>query len=145
MYLYCVFVKWQELNLSFTCVNGVFQVIWEGLINIDECRPHALFQSIYQLCTILHNRDCRRPFTASSSSSSNKQFWIAIESMVKKSQVMAEFERRQGRAQLLMTRMPHVVPLHDRMLLFRKFVQKVNMFYLALFYIVLELKQLKLI
>lgn len=62
-----------------------FRVIWEksmGLLFpqrfiskcfalvLSEHRLNALFQSIYQLCTILYNRDCRRPFT------NKPNFWI---------------------------------------------------------------------
>lgn len=96
-----------------------FKVIWEGIIDLNERRPHALFQSLYQLCLILYNRDCRRSFTFPI-----KDFWIVPEASAKRTQIIAEFERHQNRAQLLMIKIPHVVPLRDRMLLFRKFVIK---------------------
>ncbi|KAH7694257.1 ubiquitin-protein ligase UBE3B, partial [Aphelenchoides avenae] len=93
-----------------------FRVIWEKSMVLCEHRLNALFQSIYQLCTILYNRDCRRPFT------NKPNFWIVND--VKASVIVAEFEKHTTRAQMLMQKMPHVVPLRERMLLFRKLVQQ---------------------
>ena len=47
-----------------------FRALWEGLIDLKEHRPSALYQSLYQLSGALHNRDCRRSFTQSPT------FWI---------------------------------------------------------------------
>ncbi len=43
-------------------------------------------------------------------------------SELKPSQFIAEFEKHSKRAQLLMLKMPHIVPLRDRMILFRKLI-----------------------
>ncbi|KAI1727894.1 HECT-domain (ubiquitin-transferase) domain-containing protein [Ditylenchus destructor] len=94
-----------------------FKVIWDNLIDLNERRPNALFQSIYQLCTILYNRDCRRSFTNKCSN-----FWTISD--VKPAQVINEFERQSPKALNLLSRLPHVVPLHDRMVLFRKLISK---------------------
>uniref|UniRef100_A0A914EGA9 Ubiquitin-protein ligase E3B n=1 Tax=Acrobeloides nanus TaxID=290746 RepID=A0A914EGA9_9BILA len=91
-----------------------FKAIWEKLIDFSNERAQALFNSVYQLCMILHNRDSRRPFTSS------HNFWHAPD--VKSSTIMAEFEKSTSRAQLLMQRMPHLLPLKERMIFFRKLV-----------------------
>uniref|UniRef100_A0A915DWR5 HECT-type E3 ubiquitin transferase n=1 Tax=Ditylenchus dipsaci TaxID=166011 RepID=A0A915DWR5_9BILA len=83
-----------------------FKVIWEKLIDLDERRPNALYQSIYQLCTILYNRDCRRSFT-----SNIPNFWTISD--VKPTQFIEEHEKKTSRAQLLMSKMPHVGADHS--------------------------------
>ncbi|KAI6183743.1 HECT-type E3 ubiquitin transferase [Aphelenchoides bicaudatus] len=92
-----------------------FQCIWRNLIDFEQHRPNALFQSVYQFCSTLHNRDCRRAFTP-------HNFWIAPD--VKPSAIVSEFEGQEPRAQILMTKMPHLIPLRDRMVLFRKLINR---------------------
>lgn len=75
-----------------------------------------MFQSVYQLCSILHSRDSRRPFTT------HANFWIAPE--IKASTIINEFENHEARAQILITKLPHLVPLRERMILFRKLITK---------------------
>nr|CAD2208888.1 unnamed protein product [Meloidogyne enterolobii] len=73
---------------------------------------------MYNLLNILFNRDCRRQFTPS------KNFWTIPEISFKA--FVTEFERNETskRAQLLMEKMPHIIPLRDRIFLFRKFIQQ---------------------
>ncbi|KAI6218331.1 HECT-type E3 ubiquitin transferase [Aphelenchoides fujianensis] len=93
-----------------------FKCIWENLIDFEQMKPKALFESVYKLCSILYTRDCRRSFTM------NPSFWIVTD--VKPSNVIAEFERKQPRARHLLQHMPHVIPLRERMVLFRKLIAK---------------------
>jgi ubiquitin-protein ligase E3 B len=41
---------------------------------------------------------------------------------IKASVIVSEFENHETRAQVLMSRMPHLIPLRDRMVLFRKLI-----------------------
>lgn len=101
-------------NSPFSNISTIFSLISSSHTDLNERRANALFHSIFQLCTILHNRDCRRSFTKKSN------FWIINE--IKAQHFINEFEKQTRRAQLLMSKMPHVVPLRDRMMLFRKLV-----------------------
>ncbi|KAI6172338.1 HECT-type E3 ubiquitin transferase [Aphelenchoides besseyi] len=71
-----------------------FKCIWDGLIDFEQMRPKALFQSVYKL------------------------------NEVKPNYVIAEFERGQLRAKQLLQHIPHVIPLRDRMILFRKLITR---------------------
>ncbi|KAI6228455.1 HECT-type E3 ubiquitin transferase [Aphelenchoides besseyi] len=93
-----------------------FKCIWDGLIDFEQMRPKALFQSVYKLNVILYTRDCRRSFTM------NPNFWIVHE--IKPNHVITEFERGQQRAKQLLQHIPHVIPLRDRMILFRKLITR---------------------
>ncbi|KAI6197259.1 HECT-type E3 ubiquitin transferase [Aphelenchoides besseyi] len=71
-----------------------FKCIWDGLIDFEQMRPKALFQSVYKLNEIKPNH------------------------------VITEFERGQQRAKQLLQHIPHVIPLRDRMILFRKLITR---------------------
>uniref|UniRef100_A0A183CBV0 HECT-type E3 ubiquitin transferase n=1 Tax=Globodera pallida TaxID=36090 RepID=A0A183CBV0_GLOPA len=103
-----------------------FQALWNELIDFEKNLPSKLFNSVYRLLQILYNRDCRRPFTGM------PNFWTVDE--LSPRVLIAEFERGTGvgmggtslspsqRAHTLMDKMPHVIPLRDRIVLFRKLI-----------------------
>ncbi|KAL4003660.1 HECT-domain (ubiquitin-transferase) family protein [Acanthocheilonema viteae] len=96
------------------CNLFCFRMIWNSYIDLQQISSCPLFTSIYQLCMLLYNRDCRRAF------SKDHKFWIAPD--VKSSVIMNEFEKKTERALFLMSHMSHVVALYDRIVLFRKYV-----------------------
>jgi hypothetical protein len=75
--------------------------------DFEQKKPAQLFQSIYQLLSILYNRDCRRPFSI------DPNFWIIQELSPKT--FLSEFEQSvpTKRAQQLMEKMPHVIPVSN--------------------------------
>ncbi|CAG9533224.1 unnamed protein product [Cercopithifilaria johnstoni] len=103
------------------CNLFCFRVIWNSYIDLKQISSCPLFASIYQLCMLLYNRDCRRAF------SKDHKFWIAPD--IKSSLIMNEFEKKTERALFLMSHMSHLVALHDRIVLFRKYIasEKENM------------------
>ncbi|KAK6102329.1 HECT-domain (ubiquitin-transferase) family protein [Brugia pahangi] len=96
------------------CNLFCFRVIWNSYIDLQQISSCPLFSSIYQLCMLLYNRDCRRAF------SKDHKFWIAPD--VKSSVIMNEFEKKSERALFLMSHMSHLVTLYDRIVLFRKYI-----------------------
>ncbi|KAM3722651.1 Ubiquitin-protein ligase E3B [Dirofilaria immitis] len=96
------------------CNLFCFRVIWNSYIDLQQISSCPLFASIYQLCMLLYNRDCRRAF------SKDPKFWIAPD--VKSSVIMNEFEKKTERALFLMSHMSHLVALYDRIILFRKYI-----------------------
>ncbi|VDM45036.1 unnamed protein product [Toxocara canis] len=93
------------------CNRFCFRAIWNGYLGAQQASCCPLFSSVYQLCMLLYNRDCRRSFTK------DPKFWLAPE--VKSSTIMSEFEKKTERAHFLISRMSHLVVLHERILLFR--------------------------
>uniref|UniRef100_A0A915Q147 HECT-type E3 ubiquitin transferase n=1 Tax=Setaria digitata TaxID=48799 RepID=A0A915Q147_9BILA len=96
------------------CNLFCFRVIWNSYIELQEISSSPLFTSIYQLCMLLYNRDCRRAF------SKDHKFWIAPD--IKSSVIINEFEKKTERAVFLMSHMSHLVALYDRIVLFRKYI-----------------------
>ncbi|VDM09003.1 unnamed protein product, partial [Wuchereria bancrofti] len=96
------------------CNLFCFRVIWNSYIDLQQISSCPLFSSIYQLCMLLYNRDCRRAF------SRDHKFWIAPD--VKSSVIMNEFEKKSERALFLMSHLSHLVTLYDRIVLFRKYI-----------------------
>ncbi|CAB3402373.1 unnamed protein product [Caenorhabditis bovis] len=77
---------------------------------------NTLFQSMHSLCMVLYERDSRRSFV------SDPKFWLVSE--VKSSAIMTEYEKKTSRGILLMRKMSHLVPIKERMLLFRRQVNE---------------------
>ncbi|CAI5446236.1 unnamed protein product [Caenorhabditis angaria] len=89
-----------------------FRAIWSGFVDEVSSTNSGLFQSIHSLLLILYERDSRRQFVMDS------KFWIVSD--VKSSTIMTEYEKRMGRGILVMRKMSHLVPIKERMLLFRR-------------------------
>ncbi|CAD5212189.1 unnamed protein product [Bursaphelenchus okinawaensis] len=106
----------QLCEIASFCNTFCFRCIWEELLHYQERPVDVLFGSVYQLNSLLLMRDSRKSFV------NFKDFWIVKE--VKASQIVAEFEKGTQRALKLMNMLPHSVPLKQRIVLFRKLVQK---------------------
>lgn len=78
-------------------------------------QSNALFNSIHSFLMILYSRNSRRSFTP-------KDHWLIKE--IKLSSFLKDLENNKKPAQLLLTKVPHIIPHKDRVLLFRKNVLK---------------------
>lgn len=72
-----------------------------------------LFISMHTLLLCLYRRDCRRPFAP-------KSHWLISE--IRPSHFLADLEKGKKHTQLLLQKMPHIIPHDDRVKLFRKYV-----------------------
>ncbi|CAK5086928.1 unnamed protein product [Meloidogyne enterolobii] len=100
------FTRIQLCQIATFANRFCFHAIWDSLIDFENRRSSLLFTSMYNLLNILFNRDCRRQFTPS------KNFWTIPEISFKA--FVTEFERNEisKRAQLLMEKMPHIIPVN---------------------------------
>lgn len=73
-----------------------------------------LFVSFHTLLLSLYRRDCRRQFAP-------KDHWLIRE--IKPSHFLSDLEKGKRHAQILLQKMPHIIPLEDRIHLFKKYVQ----------------------
>uniref|UniRef100_A0A7E4VEV6 Ubiquitin-protein ligase E3B n=1 Tax=Panagrellus redivivus TaxID=6233 RepID=A0A7E4VEV6_PANRE len=90
-----------------------YHAIWDGVIHTNP-RAQKIFNSLYELCILLYQRDVRRNFTP------NPCFWTASD--LRPSTVIQEYEKGTQRGVALLDKMPHLIPLKDRMVLFRKLI-----------------------
>ncbi|XP_077995296.1 ubiquitin-protein ligase E3B-like [Glandiceps talaboti] len=88
----------------------VFRMIWDHCID-SKSKFSNLFNSCHNLLMLLYDRDCRRQFTT-------ENHWLMKE--LKPSVFVSELEKAKRRAQLILQKLPHVIPHRDRVILFRK-------------------------
>lgn len=93
--------------------NFLFRAIQENVFDAKTVVGAPLFLSMHTLLLCLYRRDCRRPFTP-------PNHWLVPE--LKPSHFLADLEKGKKHTQVLLQKMPHIIPHQDRVKLFRKFV-----------------------
>ncbi|XP_070571587.1 ubiquitin-protein ligase E3B-like [Ptychodera flava] len=91
----------------------VFRMIWDHGIFDSKSKYSNLFNSCHNLLMLLYDRDCRRSFTP-------ENHWLMKD--LKASVFVSELEKAKRRAQIVLQKIPHVIPHRDRVILFRKYV-----------------------
>lgn len=96
--------------------NFIFRVIYIKQIDI-EATPEMkyFFNSIHALLILLYRRDSRREFAP-------KDHWLIKE--IKVSNFMKDLESGKKHAELLLKKIPHILPHKERVILFKKYVSK---------------------
>ncbi|XP_023931674.1 ubiquitin-protein ligase E3B-like, partial [Lingula anatina] len=93
----------------------IFKLVWNNLIDVTTAASNPLFSSPHTLLMLLYERDCRRPFTPD-------KHWLIRD--IKPSTFLQELDRGRKTAQFLLQKTPHIIPHKERVILFRKNVQK---------------------
>lgn len=91
----------------------VFKLMWNGLIDLKSVGSSQLLSSTHTLLMLLYKRDCRRSYTP-------VDHWLIKE--IKVTSFMNDLEKGKKAAQVLMQKVPHIVPHKERVVLFRKYV-----------------------
>lgn len=94
--------------------NLLYKTVHDNLIEPKTVFSCPLYVSLHTLLLCLYRRDCRRPFAPNN-------HWIIKE--VKPSYFLIDLEKGKKHIQLLLQKMPHIIPHEHRVALFRKFVQ----------------------
>lgn len=94
--------------------NLLYKTVHDNLIEPKTVFSCPLYVSLHTLLLCLYRRDCRRPFAPDN-------HWIIKE--VKPSYFLIDLEKGKKHIQLLLQKMPHIIPHEHRVALFRKFVQ----------------------
>lgn len=104
------------IQISAFLNNFIFRIIYVKHINI-EATPEMkyLFNSMHALLILLYRRDSRREFAP-------KDHWLIKE--IKVSAFMKELENNKRPAELLLKKIPHLIPHKERVILFKKYVSK---------------------
>lgn len=93
--------------------NFIYKMINNGLVDVRNVSGSQLFTSVHTLLMLLYTRNSRRQYVRSS-------HWLIKE--VRVSSFMADLERGRKTAQVLLARMPHIIPHEERVFLFRRHV-----------------------
>lgn len=83
--------------------------------DLKTIQQNVLFNSLHSFLMILYSRDSRRSFTP-------RDHWLVRE--IKVSGFVRDLESSKRPAQLLLSKVPHVIPHKERVVLFRKSVGK---------------------
>ncbi|KAL3214022.1 hypothetical protein MRX96_035051 [Rhipicephalus microplus] len=79
----------------------VFRLVWNGLIDLKTVNTNQLFCSCHTLLMLLYKRDCRRSYTP-------PDHWLIKD--VKVSTFMSDLEKGKKAAQVLLQKVPHIIP-----------------------------------
>lgn len=102
------------VGLSYFLNNFLYKIIQENILDHKNLTTLPIFVSLHTLLQCLYRRDCRRPFA-------QPNHWLIQE--IKPSHFLADLEKGKKYAQILLQKMPHVIPHEDRVKLFRRYVQ----------------------
>ncbi|GLV32551.1 uncharacterized protein CBL_00739 [Carabus blaptoides fortunei] len=91
----------------------LYRAVLGNLFDLKSIQSNTLFQSLHTLLMVLYRRDCRRSYAPAG-------HWLIKE--VRVSAFMADLDKGKRAAQVLLQRMPHIIPHEERVQLFRKYV-----------------------
>uniref|UniRef100_A0A0P4WEM7 Ubiquitin-protein ligase E3B n=1 Tax=Scylla olivacea TaxID=85551 RepID=A0A0P4WEM7_SCYOL len=93
--------------------NFTYKMIHNGLIDVRNVQGSPLFVSLHTLLLLLYKRNSRRNYVPDT-------HWLIKE--VRISTFMSDLEQGDAQAQVLIQKMPHIIPHTERVLLFKKYV-----------------------
>ncbi|XP_054008078.1 ubiquitin-protein ligase E3B isoform X2 [Hylaeus anthracinus] len=106
------------VTISYFLNQFLYKAVLNNLFVLDvpdvkSVPNNPLFTSLHTLLMAIYRRDCRRTFCPDG-------HWLAKE--VRVSTFLADLEKGRRGAALLLSKMPHVIPHSERVVLFRKHV-----------------------
>ncbi|XP_011307352.1 ubiquitin-protein ligase E3B [Fopius arisanus] len=101
------------VTMGFFLNQFLYKGVLGNLFDVRTVGSNPLFVSLHTLLMAIYRRDCRRNFCPDG-------HWLAKE--VRVSGFLADLEKGRRGAALLLSKMPHVIPHSERVVLFRKHV-----------------------
>ncbi|XP_012282275.1 ubiquitin-protein ligase E3B isoform X2 [Orussus abietinus] len=104
------------ITMSYFLNQFLYKAVLSNLFDVTDVKSvssNPLFTSLHTLLMAIYRRDCRRSFCP-------EGHWLAKE--VKVSGFLADLEKGRRGPALLLSKMPHVIPHSERVVLFRKHV-----------------------
>lgn len=102
------------IALSHFLNTFLYRTIQDQILDIKTVTSAPLFVSTHTLLLCLYRRDCRRSFAP-------QNHWLIRD--IRPSHFLTDLEKGKKHTQILLQKMPHIIPHEDRVQLFRKFVQ----------------------
>ncbi|XP_076061977.1 ubiquitin-protein ligase E3B [Oratosquilla oratoria] len=91
----------------------VYKMVHNNLVDVRNVSGSALFTSVHTLLMLLYKRNARRNYV-------KDNHWLIKE--VRVSSFMADLDRGKKSAQILLQKVPHIIPHEERVHLFRRHV-----------------------
>ncbi|EFN88458.1 Ubiquitin-protein ligase E3B [Harpegnathos saltator] len=114
------------VTVSYFLNQFLYKAVLTNLFDVKSVSSNPLFTSLHTLLMAIYRRDCRRTFCP-------EGHWLAKLSIpafspirqnpeVRVSGFLADLEKGRRGAALLLSKMPHVIPHSERVVLFRKHI-----------------------
>ncbi|XP_076674056.1 ubiquitin-protein ligase E3B isoform X3 [Andrena cerasifolii] len=101
------------VTISYFLNQFLYKAVLNNLFDVKSVPNNPLFTSLHTLLMAIYRRDCRRTFCPDG-------HWLA--KLIRVSGFLADLEKGRRGAALLLSKMPHVIPHSERVVLFRKHV-----------------------
>ncbi|XP_076627960.1 ubiquitin-protein ligase E3B isoform X2 [Colletes latitarsis] len=104
------------VTISYFLNQFLYKAVLNNLFDVPDLKSvpnNPLFTSLHTLLMAIYRRDCRRMFCPDG-------HWLA--KLIRVSGFLADLEKGRRGAALLLSKMPHVIPHSERVVLFRKHV-----------------------
>ncbi|KAM0725175.1 Ubiquitin-protein ligase E3B [Formica fusca] len=101
------------ITMSYFLNQFLYKAVLSNLFDVKSVSSNPLFISLYILLMAIYRRDCRRTFCP-------EGHWLA--KLIRVSGFLADLEKGRRGAALLLSKMPHVIPHSERVVLFRKHI-----------------------
>ncbi|KZC11880.1 Ubiquitin-protein ligase E3B [Dufourea novaeangliae] len=101
------------VTISYFLNQFLYKAVLNNLFDVKSVSSNPLFTSLHTLLMAIYRRDCRRTFCPDG-------HWLA--KLIRVSGFLADLEKGRRGAALLLSKMPHVIPHCERVVLFRKHV-----------------------
>ncbi|CAM1325746.1 UBE3B (predicted) [Pycnogonum litorale] len=101
------------ISISSFLNNFIFKIIWNNLIDLKTASSNPLLNSTHTLLMLLYQRDCRRNYTPN-------DHWLIKD--VRVNSFMNDLDKGKRSAQILLQKVPHIIPHKERVILFRRYV-----------------------
>ncbi|XP_063241461.1 ubiquitin-protein ligase E3B isoform X2 [Bacillus rossius redtenbacheri] len=103
------------VNMSYFLNYFLYRGITTNLLNVKSLNTNPLFQSAHTLHMVLYRRDCRRSYTPDN-------HWLIKD--IRVSTFINDLEKGKKTPQILLQKMPFIIPHEERVRLFRRLVAK---------------------
>ncbi|GLH04043.1 E3 ubiquitin-protein ligase Nedd-4 [Gryllus bimaculatus] len=98
--------------------NFLYRGVLSNLFDIKTLNTNIVFQMAHTLLMVLYRRDCRRSYTPDN-------HWLIKDLRV--NTFISDLDKGKKSSQILLQKMPHIIPHDERVQLFRKYVANERM------------------
>ncbi|XP_058789046.1 ubiquitin-protein ligase E3B isoform X2 [Phymastichus coffea] len=103
------------VQMSYFLNHFLFKAMSSNLFNTECADQNVLFISMHTLLMSIYRRDCQKKFC-------KDDHWLIKE--IRLSSFLTDLEKKKPVAVLILSKMPHILPHSERLLLFRKYISE---------------------
>ncbi|KAJ8679148.1 hypothetical protein QAD02_014935 [Eretmocerus hayati] len=105
------------VQMSYFLNLFLYRLICQRPSEVKTISTHPVFVSLYSLLTTLYRRDCQKPFCPNN-------HWLIKD--VRTSSFLDDIKKGKPNTTFLLSKMPHILPHHERVRIFRRYISDEN-------------------